>query len=379
MIRTLQLGMGWFAEAPGGLNRVYSELLRQLPQAGVDVLGLVMGSSRVAEETDAQVRAVCAPQASLGIRWWRMRRQVGDALRADSCAVVVTHFALYAFPILDLLDDRPLVVHFHGPWALEVQREGAGLLSTALRMRLEAAVYRRSRAFIVLSKAFGRVLQERYAVDGGAIHVVPPGVDVDRYVIAGSRCQARIALGWPTERPIVLAVRRLARRMGLEDLIAATDIVRSRFPDVLVLIGGAGRLASELDATIQSCGLAHQVRLLGRIADEQLPLAYQAADLTIVPSVALEGFGLVVPESLAAGTPVLVTPVGGLPEAVEELSPHLVLSQQGATGLADGILHALDGTLPLPSADECRAFTRARYDWRAAAEGVARVYRQVLQ
>jgi glycosyltransferase involved in cell wall biosynthesis len=167
--------------------------------------------------------------------------------------------------------------------------------------------------------------------------------------------------------------------MGLEDLVAAADIIRSRLPDVLVLIGGAGRLMSELHAAIHSRGLAHQVRLLGRIADEQLPLAYQAADLTVVPSVALEGFGLVVPESLAAGTPVLVTPVGGLPEAVEDLSPQLVLRQHGASGLADGILRALDGTLRLPSADECRAFARSRYDWGAAAEGVARVYRQVLQ
>jgi glycosyltransferase involved in cell wall biosynthesis len=167
--------------------------------------------------------------------------------------------------------------------------------------------------------------------------------------------------------------------MGLPDLIAAADIIRRRCPDVLLLIGGAGRLHGELHRMIQSRGLAHQVRLLGRIADEELPLAFQAADLTIVPSVALEGFGLVVPESLAAGTPVLVTPVGGLPEAVEELSPHLVLPERGAAGLADGMVGALNGTIPLPTAEQCRAFARTRYDWGVVAERVASIYRQAVQ
>lgn len=378
MIRTLQLGMGWFAETPGGLNRVFAELLERLPERGVDVRGLVMGSGRVAEATGARIRAVCAPQASLGLRWWHMRRHVADALRADSIAAVVTHFALYTFPILDLLGERPLVVHFQGPWALEAKREGAGQLSTMAKLALERAVYRRASACIVLSRAFRDVLQKVYGIDAGRIHVVPPGVDLERFRPRGLRTQAREALGWPTGRPIVLAVRRLARRMGLPDLIAAAEIVRRRCPELLLLIAGAGQLRDELHAMIQSRGLTDHVRLLGRLPDEQLPLAYRAADLTVVPSVAWEGFGLVVLESLAAGTPVLVTPVGGLPETVEELSPHLVLPEGGAAAVADGLARALDGTLPLPSAEECLAFARARYGWATVAENVAAVYRQAV-
>ena len=72
----------------------------------------------------------------------------------------------------------------------------------------------------------------------------------------------------------------------------------------------------------------------------QLPLAYRAADLTVVPTVALEGFGLIAVESLAAGTPVLVTPVGGLPEVVAALSPALVLAATGSAPLADAVIRA---------------------------------------
>lgn len=375
-LRALQLGMEWFAESPGGLNRVYAELARRLPDAGVDIRGFVMGTRRVTDATDGRVHAVSDATAPLAIRWWRMRRHVAEALRADSYSLVVTHFALYALPVLDLLGARPLAVHFHGPWALEARQEGAGRLPVAAKRLLERAVYRRGQAFIVLSRAFGGVLERVYGVEASRVHVVPAGVDVDRFSPTASRRQAREALGWPLDRPVILSVRRLARRMGLENLIVAADIIRRRVSDVLILIAGAGALGAELDTRIRAAGLQKQVRLLGLLAEEQLPLAYRAADLTVVPTVALEGFGLIVLESLSAGTPVLVTPVAGLPETVEGLSPDLVLQEQGAAGLAEGIADALAGTRPMPSPEACQAFARARYDWRVIARRVAAIYRE---
>ncbi|MFL5516929.1 MAG: glycosyltransferase, partial [Gemmatimonadales bacterium] len=123
---------------------------------------------------------------------------------------------------------------------------------------------------------------------------------------------------------------------------------------------------------------ARHVRLLGRLSDAQLPLAYRAADMTVVPTVALEGFGLIAVESLAAGTPVLVTPVGGLPEVVAALSPALVLEGTGSAPLADGVLRALGGDLALPSADACREYVRAHFDARTAAGRTAEVYREAI-
>jgi len=92
----------------------------------------------------------------------------------------------------------------------------------------------------------------------------------------------------------------------------------------------------------------------------------------------LEGFGLTTIESLAAGTPVLVTPVGGLPEAVRDLSPSLVLRGTGPEELAAGIIHALHGRLPLPTEEACRAFVRERYDAPVIAAKVKDVYAEAL-
>jgi glycosyltransferase involved in cell wall biosynthesis len=116
---------------------------------------------------------------------------------------------------------------------------------------------------------------------------------------------------------------------------------------------------------------------VGFIAEDDLPAAYRAADLTVVPSVALEGYGLIVPESLAAGTPVMVTPVGGLPETVNGLSTHLIFESSSASAIARGLSDALTGVMPLPSASECLAFARARNDWPVVAAQVRRVYEGV--
>ena len=120
------------------------------------------------------------------------------------------------------------------------------------------------------------------------------------------------------------------------------------------------------------------MRFLGFGADQELPAAYRAADLTVVPSVAAEGFGLIVVESLADGTPVLVTPVGGLPEVVRELSPEMVLPATGACSLAEGLTTALAGELALPDSEAARTYARARYDWPVVAACVRDVYLEAV-
>jgi glycosyltransferase involved in cell wall biosynthesis len=376
-LRTLQVGLEWFPERPGGLNRVFYDLARHLPEVGVEFTGLVTGSEAVGRDSRGAVVPVCPTAAPLLRRWWQFRRHAARRLK-EGCSLVAGHFALNTFPLLGVLDGYPLVIHFHGPWASEAAREGAGRLGTGMRRAMERAVYRRGALGITLSQAFARVLETGYGVPADRIRVVPGGVDLSPFAGLPGRDAARSALGWPGDRPIVLAVRRLVRRMGLEDLIAAADLVRRSQPDVLLLIAGGGALRGDLEGMIAGRGLGNHVRLLGRLPDTELALAYRAADLTVVPTVALEGFGLIVVESLAAGTPVLVTPVGGLPEVVAGLSPGLVIEATGPAPLADALLRALRGELELPGADACREYAAAHYDCRRAAARVAEVYREAL-
>ena len=378
-MRTLQLGMGWFPEQAGsGLDRVYHALFQHLPGAGVEFHGLVAGSPGVARMSGQRVHAFATEDAPVLKRLGAARRSVYETITCCRPDVVVSHFALYTFPALDLLRRRPLVIHFHGPWAYESQVEGAGPLAVKAKAAVERAVYGRARLLIVLSQAFADVLRDKYGVDPRRIRVVPAGVDVDHFDVALPKKQARERLGWPSDRPILLSVRRLRQRMGLENLVDAVRILRRTVPDVLLCVAGAGPMGDALRARVDAAGLGNHVKLLGYVPEQELPLAYRAADLSIVPTVALEGFGLITVESLAAGTPVLVSPNGGLPEVVRDLAPQLVLPDVEPATIADCVAAALRGELEVPDEDGCRGYARSRFDWSSVARRTRQVYEEAL-
>jgi glycosyltransferase involved in cell wall biosynthesis len=375
-LQTLQLGMGWFGEKAGGLNRVYAHLLDELSRDGVELHGLVAGSPDVARASRGLAQSFAPDDAPLLARMRALRAAASAWLRERPDALIASHFALNAFPVLSQARRHPLVVHFQGPWGEESRVEGEGTLTVLAKEMVERAVYRRASQAIVLSAAFRDLLVRRYGVPEQRIHVIPGGVDVDRFAIAKSRDECRRALGWPEGRPIVLCVRRLVRRVGVDALVDAAAELRKRVPEVLVLIAGRGPLREGLEARIVARGLANHVRLLGFVADNALPAAYRAADLTVVPTAALEGFGLVTVESLAAGTPCIVTPVGGLTDVVAPFAPQLVTRSPDATDVADTLARALRGELALPSAAQCTSYARAGFDWPVIAARVRHVYEQ---
>lgn len=375
--RVLEIGKGWLPEQPGnGLDRVYHSLLQTLPEADLRVTGLVAGTDEVTATSEGAVRGFAPATSSLLQRFRGVRRATREIL-SEGVDLVASHFALYTFPILDLLREVPLVVHFHGPWAQESAAEGESSVVTWAKHALETLVYRQASRCIVLSSAFRDVLEERYGVSRDRIRIVPGGVDVERFAVDMSPSEARAQLGWPQDRPIVVSVRRLARRMGLENLIEAIDHLQTELPDLLLHVAGSGPLREELESRIEARGLDSHVTLLGFVPEEDLPLVYRAADVSVVPSVRLEGFGLITLESLAAGTPVLVTPVGGLPETVEGLDERLILPSASTNALARGLRRVLQDPSPLPSPEACRSYVRENFGWEAIAEQTRRVYREV--
>ena len=243
-LRTLQLGMEWFPEKPGGLNRVYYELVKHLPKANVEVHGLVAGTAQVTQDSGGMIEGFAPRSESLVPRLLAVRRLASPVLRSDPKLLVVSHFSLYTAPLLDALAGHPMVVHFQGPWGLEGGAERQSALTVRVKTAVERSVYRRASAFIVLSRPFGQILERRFGVAPHKIHVIQGGVDVSRFAIRESRAECRAALDWPQDRPIVLAVRRLMRRMGLDDLVRAVALLRERVPDVLVLIAGGGLSAA---------------------------------------------------------------------------------------------------------------------------------------
>jgi glycosyltransferase involved in cell wall biosynthesis len=307
-------------------------------------------------------------------RLFLLRKRIIRSPEYNPCrSLLASHFALYALPVLQRNSKLTHVVHFHGPWAQESSLSNEGILNVFAKKALEYVVYQTADAIITLSNAFRDLLIAKYGVAPGKVHVVPGAVDTSRFQPA-DRASARDLLGWPQARRIIFSIRRLVERMGLQALIAAFASVAAKYPDVSLFIGGKGRLQDALRAQISSLGLGERIRILGFVRESLLPAHYQAANVSIVPSQSLEGFGLTTVESLACGTPVLVTPVGGLTEVVGPLAPSCVLCGWSPDQIAEGLDAYLGGKMPLPATADCVAYVKKHFIWETVAKNVLAIY-----
>jgi glycosyltransferase involved in cell wall biosynthesis len=371
--RPLVLGEGWFPDSPSGLSRFVREFVFALAEGGVHSRGVVLGP---ASDPPPGFDVPADVGDSLAYRLARYSRAAEQA--AGEIDVVDAHFALYAFrPVVaGALRRHPLVVHFHGPWADEAVAAGRRSRTAALlRRRLERTVYRRAQAVVVLSEAFRGLLVERYDVSPERIHVIAPGVDLERFT-PGARAEARGTLGLPRDAWVVVTVRRVVERMGLDVLVDACAALPRDGPEPLLIVAGEGPARTGLERRAEALGIAERVRFPGRVDDDLLPLWYRAADVAVVPSTALEGFGLVVLEALACGTPVVATRTGGLPEPLEDLDSSLVVPPGDVRALSNRLAAARAGTAPLPPRDRCRAHAE-RFTWAGTAARTEEVYERV--
>jgi glycosyltransferase involved in cell wall biosynthesis len=363
--------MGWSPAQPGGLNRYLYELIQAQDNTTIAFYGVELP----VQQGDAKLTLInlAEPTTNLPQRLWQCRQNFRQHFQVKPQAINL-HFALYSLPLLGSLPrDVPITFNFHGPWAAESQDEGGGRLNVAFKKWVEQRVYNRCDRFITLSQAFADILHNDYHIPQAKIHVIPGGINTTDFQITHSRQQAREQMGFPVDRPILFTPRRLVQRMGIDKLLEALVVVQQQVPDIWLAIAGKGSQREALERQAADLGLTDHVRFLGYVPDGDLPICYQAADLTVVPSQSLEGFGLVLLESLACGTPVLSTPVGGMPEVLRPFEPNLVTADATAAAIADRLIAYFTGKLVLPDRESCRDYAVQNYDWQIIAPRVREI------
>ena len=370
----LCLGLGWFPKTPGGLERYVYELTLRLASNKDQVELCGVGLPEDETKLDIKMTNLAAPDTPILQRLWAVRNNFKKT-RMNKPDAVNLHFALYSLPILDLIpEDVPITYNFHGPWASESQEEGLDNITALLKKTIiEKTTYKRCNRFIVLCKAFGNILHQKYQVPSQKLHIIPGGVDINRFKPDLSIQEARTKLGWSCQRPTIFTSRRLVHRVGLDKLIAAIAQIKPKIPDIYLAIAGRGPLQNSLQQQVTELGLEDNVKFLGFLPEELLPVAYQAADLSIMPSQSFEGFGLAIVESLACGTPVICTPVGGMPEILEQFSPNLITDSIEVNAIAKKLEQVFLGEIVKPSRAECREYAVSNFDWDKIAKEVRKV------
>ncbi|MCD4526944.1 glycosyltransferase family 4 protein [Nocardioides sp. cx-173] len=349
-------GAEWFASRPGGLNRYFQSLYAALDRrADIDVTAVAFGS--------APAGALSWPHRSspLPVRVLSSHRHH----RGPRGALVDRHFAPYGAGSRAAGGSVDGIIHFQGPWYAESLAAGQSVWKARLKKAWETGRYRHASRAVVLCEAFADILHQDFGYPRELISVIPPGVDLSHFK-AQPPSQRR--------RPLVVCVRRLERRMGIDTLLEAWPRVLEAHPDAELSIFGDGTAREELHTLSERLGLQSSVRFHGRVSDEELSDGYRDARLTVVPTRDLEGFGLIALESLAVGRPVIVTNVGGLPDAVKDLDSSLIVPPESPELLADRLVGGLAGSVP--SADDCRAHAD-RFGWDLIADRHVALYREL--
>jgi glycosyltransferase involved in cell wall biosynthesis len=262
--------------------------------------------------------------------WWPLiallRREQVDVLHAHKFGSNVWG------TLIGRLAGVPVVLAHEQSWASARFSAAGPRLRSIVDREL---IGRCSDLFFAVSRADRRRMVDVERVNPRRICVMPNAVPPS----SPSGHDVRAELGIPKTAPVVVTVCQLRPEKALDLLVEATEEVRSRFPDVRVLIAGDGPEQEQLREQIAAASLGDTVLLLGTRRD--VPDLLIAADITVCCS-DFEGTPLSVMEYMAAGKPVVVTRVGGLPEMVEDGVHGLLVDRRDASGLA-GALSELIG------------------------------------
>ncbi|KFL48920.1 putative glycosyltransferase [Sphingobium sp. ba1] len=197
----------------------------------------------------------------------------------------------------------------------------------------------------------------RMGMDADKIRVHYTGVDLDTFELS-DRAAAKEALDF--SGPVVLCVGALIPRKGQELLVRALPAL----PDVTLLLAGQGQYRRTLENLAQELGVERRVGFLGSVPHHKLPRIFAAADVMALPS-ASEGLANAWVESLACGTPIVISDVGGARELLDRPEAGQIV-ERDPQAIAAAIRTILDDPPPPEKVREAAL----RFTWAANGDAL---------
>jgi glycosyltransferase involved in cell wall biosynthesis len=282
--------------------------------------------------------------------------------------------------------DKPFIQTVHGVLAdehnqllqtgsLTLRAKLANLLMQQLS-RLEMESARNATLVVTVSKYSAGRIGQFYGIDKEKIHVVPNGVDTQRFKPHEGCKQLMHEIGLDNKL-CVLFVGRLIPRKGLNYLVEAASLIVKEYSQTKFLIVGNGPQKHQMLSHLEKMNLSGNFVFLGDVSENVLPVLYDCADIFVLPSIQ-EGQGIALLEAQASGKPVVAFNVGGVPEAVLTGKTGLLVKPD-SNKLADAIMKLLTNwTLRKKMGELGRKFVAENFSWEICAEKMLSVYRAAL-
>jgi phosphatidyl-myo-inositol dimannoside synthase len=338
-----------FPPVSGGQSRYLYDLWSQLPATEVVILAPQLeGCEKVDALLQCQVerrrlplgsgRGAKMTKAAL-LLWAAFRLCLRHRPRAVHCGQVLS--AGIAGYGCRLLCGVPYSVYVYGADLLEFYRRPvwAGIMRRIL-CRAER-VYAISR--------YTAEIARRCGVEESRLELMPPALDLDRFVGGCDGRAWRRRRGWE-EGVLIVSLGRLVERKGQDSVIRALADLPVGLPPVRYVIGGEGPYRAELEKMAGKLGVSQQVHFVGFVPEGEIPALLAAADVFAMLSRQIdrvgevEGFGIVFLEANAAATPVLAGRSGGVEDAVEDGVNGLLVDPEDDEAVVEALTRLLTDT-----------------------------------
>jgi len=321
-----------------------------------------------------------------------------DALSADMAAMVASRIQAIAQHLLTVLQDQSFdVLHAQDPISANALAwvQDRGLIPGFVRtvhhldhfddprlMAWQQAGFERASKVLCVSQLWRHVLAQEHGIDAAVVH---NGVDCHRYTPVPDETDAAVRRRHGLRShmaPVFLMVGGVEERKNTLRILQAFMAVRASQPHAqLVIAGGASLLNHDayvgfFNDTLRSSGLTvgpgQDVVITGPVLDAHMPALFRAADVLLMPSLR-EGFGLVVLEALASGTPVVVSRIAPFTEYLGD-TDALWCDPLDTASVAYAMHQALDPSHAATLARDPPAVCR-RFSWYDSAQRHLAVYR----
>lgn len=271
--------------------------------------------------------------------------------------IIHFHELDFSFPFFSVFVKKPKILHFHGIYVQYLKRYHLS------RMLMKHSVD----YYISISRQMTEELVD-LGINKNKILYLPNGVDTDAfkpYV--------------PKEDNLLLFVGRVAPNKGLHILLESLRFLEK--PIRLAIIGPVDSIYHPYIMKLveeENQKGKHEITFLGAMDQMDIVTWYQKASIFILPSFC-EGFPVTVLEALSCETPVIATPVGGIPEIVKDYKTGILIPLNNPAALAQAIQHLLDNK------EARRRFGREgrkqvieNYSLEASVEKLIKIYKQIV-
>lgn len=289
----------------------------------------------------------------------------------------LTNFLIFLF---ERKNDIRKIYTFHGPafeeyeYELQINKIIKKVFLSIIKYTENTVLYKADQ-IIVASRYMKNKVEEIYSLNEN-INIIPVPTDTIKFspkYKSKSLAKKELEL---SDNLTILSIRRLQKRMGLENLLIAFKEVLKKENNVKLAIGGKGPYKEELINLANELGIGENVIFLGFIPEEILPLYYEASDIFVIPSIDLEGFGLVTTEAMSLGTEVIATPIGGNVEILKRFDPFYLTEGIEPKFIAEKIINIIDikkGNFSY--SDNCRSFVIENFSWEKNIKKILSSYR----